>query len=447
MPQVGERQTRDGVTGEWDGIGWKPVDAATTQNQPDSYWAGFTRHLLEKEPAARNALLSVPALAGGPVTAMATPFVGRGLEKLSEFFGTGKTDLPTAGEMVSDVTEGVVGAYGGPMLAKGAKAVRTGKDAITGGLPKWLRAGLHTATAGSAMINPTGLALDVATSKPVTTAAEALGEGLSPSTPEAFRRSASSVLKGLKPGVDEDALLESAHRSRVMASGHTGSKELPYRGGSGVSDAGNLSSDALRPPPAGPAPRLVKGNRPSLESELNSSLQALRTSSGVPTKSSLPPQANPVATADSAETIARRGVQANAARRFAGFDIPEDRLVPRMSPNILNSSLPAGGLDTVTPVEMGKLRPSQVGLRRSISNDLEDVVDIPEFTAQGSSTGVPGDIGAPGLSVDLRGLDEPLPELLSDQIDAFAIEDWLQRELEGTQRVRSHDLKSAEFGR
>src|ERR1035437_3743814 len=70
MPKTGERQTVNGVTGEWNGSTWLRVPDTS---EPGTFWGGFTKHLLEKEKTtvaalAGGALLAAPVI-GGPAAA------------------------------------------------------------------------------------------------------------------------------------------------------------------------------------------------------------------------------------------------------------------------------------------------------------------------------------------------------------------------------------------
>lgn len=163
---------------------------------PTSFAGGATRHLLEDEPGAVNALLSGAALATGvgevPGVMTAIPSATSGLKHLSQFLATGHTDTPTLGGAVRDVGEGAIGEFGGPLIAKGARGVGLTKEAIKSasqGLPGWLRA--------LGNISAKGVLLDAATSKPVLGAIERTGEGLSPT---GIRSAFGNVIEGLTPG-------------------------------------------------------------------------------------------------------------------------------------------------------------------------------------------------------------------------------------------------------
>jgi len=159
-----------------------------------SFAGGATRHLLEDEPGAVNALLGGAATATGLAPVMAAvPAATRGLKALSQLIATGRADPTSPGELAGIAAEGAAMGYGGQALAAGARKVGLTKDAIVGGLPKWVRA------LGIARLNPKTMLLDAATSKPALGAIEALGEGL---TPSGARDAFVNVAKGMRPGYE-----------------------------------------------------------------------------------------------------------------------------------------------------------------------------------------------------------------------------------------------------
>lgn len=225
MPEYGELRTANGETRFWTGTGWK-----RTENQsgpePDSFTGGFLRHLVEKEPAARNALLSGAALTTGgaaPAVAAAAPFVGRGMEYLSKLLH-GENPLPDSGselvgDLAGDATEAALSLYGGPLLAKGARAVGVAKDAVTSRLPAVVRNLGRASTA----LNPNALAMDAITSKPVLSAVEEFGDQF---TPDGARQAFGRVAEGLRPGA------ASSGGGRYVVP-----KEVPYRMSPGKASA------------------------------------------------------------------------------------------------------------------------------------------------------------------------------------------------------------------
>lgn len=216
MPNPGQvqRNTRTGETRQWDGQGWQSAASTPTsptpstsdsRAEPDTWLGGFSRHLLEKEPAARNALLGGAALlTGGTAPIVAAPLVGRGTEYLSKFL-TGENPLPESGtqlatDLGTDVATGLGEAFGGRVLSKGAQLVRQGKDALTKGLPLWVSKLGHASALGSAVAHPGPLIADLATSKPATDFYQAVGNAATPGS-GALR----NVLTGLKPGLNDSA--------------------------------------------------------------------------------------------------------------------------------------------------------------------------------------------------------------------------------------------------
>ena len=145
---------------------------------PTTFASGASKQFLENEPAARNALLSIPAMAtgGAPAVAMtaAAPFVGTGLKMLSQLLHTGSADLPSSGELTGDALEAGIGVGAGPAIKKGAQLVGTAKDAIASAVPSWIK--------GVSSLNPKSMLMDAATSAPVMGAAEHLGDAISPSS-------------------------------------------------------------------------------------------------------------------------------------------------------------------------------------------------------------------------------------------------------------------------
>lgn len=290
MPQPGERRSANGETREWTGTGWRLVAPSTqgvvSPNEPDTYWGGFTRHLFEQEPAARNALLTAPAalLTGGAATAAvgAAPFVGTGLSKLSELLGTGQAEAPSGEELAGDTAESLLGMFGGPALSKLAQTVRAGKAAVSASLPAWLRALAH----GSTVLNPKALAADALTSEPVLNAVEEFGQKASPSN---LRSTIRSVLEGLKPGELPTPVPTEVPKSGPFVSGAR--QPLGRVTGGTISDADIAAFEreqarrgVQRVPyatpgpqgPAAPAGMRHAGPAPTLNETLQDALEGLR---------------------------------------------------------------------------------------------------------------------------------------------------------------------------
>ena len=245
MPQIGEQRTAQGETRQWSGSRWEPVQApqAVSPDEPSTFLGGATRHFMEEEPAARNALLGgAAALTGSAPVVFGAPLLGRGLQKLSEFLGTGQTNAPTPGELTGDVAQGAVEALGGRAIQAGGRAL--------GAAGEWMGAHTPNFIRGLMRMNPKGIAAEVATSKPVAGAIEEIGRVL---TPEGFSDAVGSVARGLRPGAPapitpsvEDfatAGAETAARQGHMNAAWRQAQEVPYRGPSGVSG----------PPPTPPA--------------------------------------------------------------------------------------------------------------------------------------------------------------------------------------------------
>lgn len=270
----GHRQTFDGPPGMSDADlvqrarqerGFAGGDIAT------SFAGGATRHLLEDEPDAVNALLGGAASmtgVGAPVVA-ALPFVTTGLKRLSQLLATGHTEMPGAGELASDAVEGAIGAYGGPVLKAGAQKIRQTKEAISAaskGLPSWVRAlGWGTTK---------GLLIDAATSQPVLGAVEQAGDILAPG---GIRKATGSVLRGLTPGVESETPaaflgLEAAGRrkaseARRVADWFKGQPDRPItirpRKPFFERDAGRLATPDVAPStPEGPSRPWKLSNEP-----------------------------------------------------------------------------------------------------------------------------------------------------------------------------------------
>lgn len=166
---------------------------------PTSFVTGAAKSL-EDDRATRDALLNAGALAlpvAGPAaiaTAAAVPFVGSGLKMLSHLFRTGTLEAPSAEELTGDAVEAALTVGAGPAIKTGARAIGATKDAVSAFLPPWVR----VLARGSHVLNPKGLAMDVATSKPVLRAAEELGDAIDPRN---IRRTFANVGRGLRPGV------------------------------------------------------------------------------------------------------------------------------------------------------------------------------------------------------------------------------------------------------
>lgn len=256
MPENGEIRSAGGETRFWNGSGWEMMPNQDGP-EPDTFMGGFTKHLLEKEPAARNALLSGAALLApeAGVATAAAPFVGRGMEYLSKLFrgqNPIKDGSQVASDLGSDALESGLSVYGGPAIAKGARMVGAAKDAMASKIPAWAQTVLHGATA----LNPKTMAMDALTSKPVLGAVEQVGDAL---TPNGVRDAFGSVAEGMRPGVPQPRML--------------GSREVPYTMPPGAASADTTAakvvqgSDMFHTPYRGDvgAPGVPRGGSPSMD--------------------------------------------------------------------------------------------------------------------------------------------------------------------------------------
>jgi hypothetical protein len=187
---------------------------------PTTFAGGASKQLLEKEPAARNALLAAPALftPAGPAMAItaAAPFVGTGLKALSQLLHTGSADAPASSELAGDAAEAGLSLAAGPAIKKGAQLVGVAKDAVAGAVPSWMRS--------VASMSGKGMAMDAATSKPVMGAVEQFGDAISPQN---LNRTFRSVIRGLTPG---DQVIDEAGPAvvdRFMPNRSRVSREVP----------------------------------------------------------------------------------------------------------------------------------------------------------------------------------------------------------------------------
>jgi hypothetical protein len=158
------------------------------------------RDVLEHEPQTVNAILGGAAGLTGPAAPYlvgATPYVTSGLKRLSQFLATGHADPVTPGEVVGDTVQAAIGVGGGPALAKGAQLVRQGKGVVQAAaseLPGWMRSLANLG--GKASL------ADAATSKYVMDGVGDVGRGI---TPANLRGTFGNVIKGLTPGLEEEA--------------------------------------------------------------------------------------------------------------------------------------------------------------------------------------------------------------------------------------------------
>jgi hypothetical protein len=105
----------------------------TPIQEPTSFWGGFTKHMLTKEPAAMGALATLPAVVGGPmgvVGAGATRAVMAGAplaadltQRASKAIYGQKQDPVTLGE-VAGVAAGPAMLYGVPAEARAIQMVK-----------------------------------------------------------------------------------------------------------------------------------------------------------------------------------------------------------------------------------------------------------------------------------------------------------------------------------
>jgi len=415
-----------------------------------TFMGGASKHLLEDEPAARNALLSIPTIPlGGPAAmaaAGAAPWVGSGLKMLSQFLRTGSADAPGSDELIGDAAESTIGMFGGHAIKKGAQLVGAGKEAVASRLPSWLQTIAHASTA----LNPKALAMDLVTSKPALRAAEEFGEKVKPSN---LRDTFSSVINGLKPGSVPDEEIGpvidryAPNRSRVSreVAGSSfpesspsspssfpitseGLKEQPLyqqmehfpteppigpRIGRPPLDVPSSSSRSAVPPyqvpPAEPitptamSPRLA-GKAPGLNAELDSILQSLSEPeppwrvTGAPSEVPMTKVlGNPPKTAlDMADSEGRA-----MAKQFPWDDDPGgiDAALDRVKQRQMGEFSQHVGIDETT----GLLPPTSGGM------DLPD--SWKPFASEGTSSSIP-----PSLSA----LESDIPQELSDAIDAAA---------------------------
>lgn len=192
MPQVGDRKTKNGITGEWDGTTWRQVDAAPperraeapaigtrkTKNGITGEWDGTTWRQVNGEDAS-NPMAGVAAGLGGAAatTAVATPIleriatspvlskvieraaaagklmpgVGTGLSTgASVAYGVVKGEDPL--KLAGRAATGAVASYGAKLLKEGGKlALRHAQPAAATAY------NALTATAGAPQVTTLGL--------------------------------------------------------------------------------------------------------------------------------------------------------------------------------------------------------------------------------------------------------------------------------------------------
>ena len=153
MPQIGERKTKNGITGEWDGTTWREVSAAPavqasapqsipvgtrkTKNGVTGEWDGTTWRQVEgAAPQPQAAKSSEPPISlatelsfqANPLLALAPDFVKRAAQDvMSHPIDSIVNSLPYVGSAVGGIVGGTAGLPTGPgALATGALGAGAG---------------------------------------------------------------------------------------------------------------------------------------------------------------------------------------------------------------------------------------------------------------------------------------------------------------------------------
>ena len=247
MPTPGQVQ-HNSKTGEyrrWTGDAWEPHAPAQpiAENEPGTWWGGFTKHLLEKEPATLAALGGGAAMATGgagllgpaavnAITAGA-PAASIGLQKLSQLLYGDPVDPLSAGD-VATAASGPLSAYGGPAI--GRVAGRVGASPVAQKIIGAAGGMLAGGTAGQTVGHPfLGAMLG-----------EQAGQRSAPYVVGPIARGVESVASKIQPGIvtrlKEMWAPQQAMASTVTSPAETAalklsirpSQEIPYRAGGSV---------------------------------------------------------------------------------------------------------------------------------------------------------------------------------------------------------------------
>lgn len=404
MPQMGEQRTVGAETRVWNGGGWVRPTPGSVENEPDTWIGGAARHLVEQEPAARNALLGGAALLtggmGAPIAAATqavSPLVGRGMKMLSQFLNTGHADRPSGGELAGDVAEGAVQGYGGAALGAAGRGLGRAGTAIAdaaseyGPLGKLLMKGSHLKTS-------------VMTSKPVSGAIEALGQKLSPS---GFYDMAMDGIRSMKPGIEEVRPPQRVYRPKVKTSEYGMPSEGPIA--AQPSDAAPRMKQGYTMPetPAAAAPEArLAGKAPTVNESIDDALNQLR---GEPSVT----HTGKVGNTPQLPHGARAGdiygeTPAPAAEAPPSSAMPKD---PGAEQYNIDRNAPYGGgqmLSGPLPTELQD--PALEGLHSALGDHVYNselgmaLPRVPEFTFEGGNLAHPE---VPGLTVDTSEFARP----------------------------------------